>query len=85
MGGEGGGLIGRQVFVSANIGLGRDYAGIHWRSDTNESLKLGEAEDAVYLVGAEKIATFPQITTIMEPTTGFEPVTYGLRNRCSTS
>ena len=42
-------------------------------------------EDAVYLVGAEKIATFPQITTIMEPTTGFEPVTYGLRNRCSTS
>lgn len=29
--------------LAANIGLGRDYAGIHWRSDTTESLKLGEA------------------------------------------
>ena len=29
--------------LAANIGLGRDYAGVHWRSDTTESLKLGEA------------------------------------------
>lgn len=29
--------------LAANIGLGRDFAGIHWRSDTTESLKLGEA------------------------------------------
>jgi membrane-associated phospholipid phosphatase len=29
--------------LAANIGLGRDYAGVHWRSDTAESLKLGEA------------------------------------------
>ena len=29
--------------LASNIGLGRDFAGIHWRSDTTESLKLGEA------------------------------------------
>jgi hypothetical protein len=29
--------------LAANIALGRDYAGVHWRSDTTESLKLGEA------------------------------------------
>jgi membrane-associated phospholipid phosphatase len=29
--------------LAANMGLGRDFAGIHWRSDTSESLKLGEA------------------------------------------
>ncbi len=29
--------------LAANIGLGRNYAGIHWRSDYQESLLLGEA------------------------------------------
>jgi hypothetical protein len=29
--------------VAANIALGRDFAGIHWRTDYSESLKLGEA------------------------------------------
>ena len=28
--------------VAANVALGRDLAGVHWRSDANESLKLGE-------------------------------------------
>lgn len=29
--------------VAANIAMGRDFAGIHWRTDYSESLKLGEA------------------------------------------
>jgi hypothetical protein len=28
--------------VAANIGIGRNIAGVHWRSDHTESLKLGE-------------------------------------------
>ena len=28
--------------IAANVALGRDTAGVHWRSDANESLKLGE-------------------------------------------
>lgn len=29
--------------LAANIALGRDVAGVHWRSDSIEGLKLGEA------------------------------------------
>jgi hypothetical protein len=29
--------------LAANIGFGRNFAGVHWRSDVTESLKLGEA------------------------------------------
>jgi hypothetical protein len=29
--------------LAANIGVGRNIAGVHWRSDYVESLKLGEA------------------------------------------
>ena len=29
--------------LAANIGLGRDSAGIHWRTDAAASLALGEA------------------------------------------
>lgn len=29
--------------IGANVGLGRNTAGVHWRSDATESLKLGEA------------------------------------------
>lgn len=29
--------------LASNIGLGRDAAGVHWRSDATEGLKLGEA------------------------------------------
>lgn len=29
--------------LASNIALGRDIAGVHWRSDATESLKLGEA------------------------------------------
>ncbi len=29
--------------LAANIALGRDIAGVHWRSDGIEGLKLGEA------------------------------------------
>lgn len=28
--------------IAANVGLGRNIAGVHWRSDATESLKLGE-------------------------------------------
>lgn len=29
--------------LAANIALGRDAAGVHWRSDGTEGLRLGEA------------------------------------------
>jgi membrane-associated phospholipid phosphatase len=29
--------------IAANVAFGRNFTGIHWRSDANESLKLGEA------------------------------------------
>jgi hypothetical protein len=29
--------------LAANIGIGRNIAGVHWRSDYAESLRLGEA------------------------------------------
>jgi hypothetical protein len=29
--------------VASNVATGRNIAGVHWRSDTIESLKLGEA------------------------------------------
>ena len=29
--------------LASNISLGRDWAGVHWRSDGIEGLKLGEA------------------------------------------
>jgi hypothetical protein len=29
--------------LASNIALGRDIAGVHWRSDGSEGLKLGEA------------------------------------------
>ena len=29
--------------LAANVALGRDFAGIHWRADYTESVKLGEA------------------------------------------
>ena len=29
--------------IAANVAFGRNMAGVHWRSDANESLKLGEA------------------------------------------
>ncbi len=29
--------------LAANVALGRDFAGIHWRSDGIEGMKLGEA------------------------------------------
>jgi hypothetical protein len=28
--------------LASNVGVGRDIAGVHWRSDATESLKLGE-------------------------------------------
>jgi hypothetical protein len=29
--------------LAANIAIGRNFAGIHWRSDASEGIKLGEA------------------------------------------
>ena len=29
--------------LAANVAIGRNIAGVHWRSDATESLKLGEA------------------------------------------
>jgi membrane-associated phospholipid phosphatase len=29
--------------IASNVGIGRNIAGVHWRSDATESLKLGEA------------------------------------------
>jgi hypothetical protein len=35
--------------VAANIAMGRNFAGVHWRSDATESLKLGEDVAIRYL------------------------------------
>ena len=29
--------------LAANVGIGRNLAGVHWRSDSSEGLRLGEA------------------------------------------
>lgn len=29
--------------LAANLGVGRSFAGIHWRSDSREGLRVGEA------------------------------------------
>jgi hypothetical protein len=29
--------------LASNVAVGRNHAGVHWRSDATESLKLGEA------------------------------------------
>jgi hypothetical protein len=36
-------VIGELNKVAANIAIGRNWGGVHWRSDYTESLKLGEA------------------------------------------
>jgi hypothetical protein len=35
--------------LASNVAFGRNFAGIHWRSDTSESLKLGEELAIRYL------------------------------------
>jgi hypothetical protein len=35
--------------LAYNIGIGRNIAGVHWRSDAEESLKLGEQVAIQYL------------------------------------
>lgn len=39
--------------LAANIGMGRNFAGVHWRSDLTEGLKLGE-EVAINILGCIK-------------------------------
>jgi hypothetical protein len=36
-------VLGELNKLAANVAMGRNFAGIHWRSDYTESLKLGEA------------------------------------------
>jgi hypothetical protein len=35
--------------LASNIAIGRDHAGVHWRSDYTESLKLGESIAITFL------------------------------------
>lgn len=35
--------------LAANVGVGRNIAGVHWRSDATESFKLGEQVAIAYL------------------------------------
>jgi hypothetical protein len=49
--------------LASNIALGRNFAGVHWRSDYEESLKLGEAL-AISVLRDQKL-------TYGEPFTGF--------------
>jgi hypothetical protein len=50
--------------LASNIGLGRDFAGIHWRSDYRAGLMLGEAvaisilRDQSNLYAGEQFAGF---------------------------
>ncbi len=39
--------------LAANLGFGRDFAGLHWRSDVIEGLKLGETV-ALNILDSEK-------------------------------
>jgi len=39
--------------IAANVALGRNTAGVHWRSDANESLKLGE-QIAIGILGEQR-------------------------------
>ena len=50
--------------LAPNIALGRDFAGVHWRSDYSESLKLGETVAIGTLVD--------YVGTYHEKDTGFE-------------
>jgi len=36
--------------LASNIAIGRNFAGVHWRSDATESLKLGEEVAIRYLM-----------------------------------
>jgi hypothetical protein len=36
-------LGGEMNKIAANVSIGRNHAGVHWRSDYTESLLLGEA------------------------------------------
>jgi hypothetical protein len=35
--------------LASNVAMGRNFSGIHWRSDASESLKLGEELAIRYL------------------------------------
>jgi hypothetical protein len=39
--------------LASNVSLGRDFAGVHWRSDGMEGLQLGEAV-AIGILGDER-------------------------------
>ena len=35
--------------LAANVAIGRDLAGVHWRTDAHEGMLLGEAVAIAYL------------------------------------
>ncbi|HSF49685.1 MAG TPA: hypothetical protein VLA74_02900 [Nitrososphaeraceae archaeon] len=41
--------------LASNIGIGRDFAGIHWRSDAIEGMKLGEELAIRFLIEQKEI------------------------------
>ncbi len=45
--------------LASNISIGRDFAGVHWRSDSIEGMKLGEAV-AIHVLNEMKL-TNPEI------------------------
>jgi hypothetical protein len=49
--------------LAVNFGFGRNWAGIHWRSDASASMTLGE-EVAIGMLRDER-------TTLREPFDGF--------------
>jgi hypothetical protein len=49
--------------LASNVGIGRNIAGVHWRSDYTESLKLGE-EVAISMLRDQRLC-------YNEPFTGF--------------
>lgn len=48
--------------VAANIATGRNFAGIHWRTDYSESIRLGEAISIGIL--EEQKATYNEDATL---------------------
>jgi hypothetical protein len=49
--------------LASNIAMGRNFAGVHWRSDYAESVKLGEAM-AISVLQDERL-------TYIEPFEGY--------------
>jgi hypothetical protein len=62
--------------LAANIAIGRNMAGVHWRSDYTQSLRLGEAI-AIGILKEQKI-TYREMSTTQFKFTRFDGTTVSI-------